>query len=100
MTYCLDQQSSVLESAPKVVQVLDTFFPCIVRPCIIKWATTQVVTDMIIHNFMKYVFSGTQKAGCYHEPQSPFFVSKTMVTEWWSFCLLLCSTEEEMSWQG
>ncbi|CAM4621197.1 hypothetical protein PO909_006130 [Leuciscus waleckii] len=42
MTYCLDQQSSVLESAPKVLQVLDTLFPCIVRPCIIKWATTQV----------------------------------------------------------
>lgn len=52
MTYCLDQQSSVLESAPKVLQVLDTLFPCIVRPCIIKWATTQVVTDMMIQNCM------------------------------------------------
>ncbi|RXN33528.1 T-box-containing TBXT-like protein [Labeo rohita] len=41
MSYCLDERSSVLKSLPWVVQVLDTFFPCIVRPCIIKWATTQ-----------------------------------------------------------
>ncbi|XP_051568362.1 PI-PLC X domain-containing protein 1 [Myxocyprinus asiaticus] len=41
MTFCLDEQSSVLQSELKVVRVLDTLFPCIVRPCIIKWATTQ-----------------------------------------------------------
>ncbi|XP_067230283.1 PI-PLC X domain-containing protein 1-like [Chanodichthys erythropterus] len=41
MTYCLDQQSSVLKSEPKVLQVLAALFPCIVRPCIIKWSTTQ-----------------------------------------------------------
>lgn len=41
MTYCLDEQSSIVNSAPKVVQVLDKFFPCIVRPCIMKWATAQ-----------------------------------------------------------
>ncbi|XP_048056392.1 PI-PLC X domain-containing protein 1 [Megalobrama amblycephala] len=41
MTYCLDQQSSVLKSEPKVLQLLAALFPCIVRPCIIKWSTTQ-----------------------------------------------------------
>ncbi|XP_016365947.1 PI-PLC X domain-containing protein 1 [Sinocyclocheilus rhinocerous] len=41
MTYCLDERSSVLKSSPSLLQVLDTWFPCIVRPCIIKWATTQ-----------------------------------------------------------
>ncbi len=46
MTYCLDERSSVLKSSPRVLQVLETWFPCIVRPCIIKWATTQVQTTM------------------------------------------------------
>ncbi|KAI7807985.1 PI-PLC X domain-containing protein 1 [Triplophysa rosa] len=41
MTYCLDQKSSVLQSEPKVLQVLDTLLPCVVRPCIMKWATSQ-----------------------------------------------------------
>ncbi|XP_059416815.1 PI-PLC X domain-containing protein 1-like [Carassius carassius] len=41
MTYCLDERSSVVKSSPWVLQVLDTLLPCIVRPCIIKWATTQ-----------------------------------------------------------
>ncbi|XP_055068843.2 PI-PLC X domain-containing protein 1 isoform X1 [Misgurnus anguillicaudatus] len=41
MTYCLDKQSTVLESEPKVLRMLDKLFPCVVRPCIMKWATTQ-----------------------------------------------------------
>ncbi|KTF91846.1 hypothetical protein cypCar_00035993 [Cyprinus carpio] len=41
MTYCLDERSSVVKSSPTVLRVLDTVLPCIVRPCIIKWATTQ-----------------------------------------------------------
>ncbi|KAA0713398.1 PI-PLC X domain-containing protein 1 [Triplophysa tibetana] len=41
MTYCLDQKSSVLQSEPKVLKVLDTLLPCVVRPCIMKWATSQ-----------------------------------------------------------
>ncbi len=46
MTYCLDERSSVLKSSSRMLQVLDSWFPCIVRPCIIKWATTQVQTMM------------------------------------------------------
>lgn len=68
MTYCLDERSSVLKSSPRVVQVLDTFFPCIVRPCIIKWATTQVWQTVMMRYYVVlklyefiYLF-GTQKA--------------------------------------
>ncbi|TRY65909.1 hypothetical protein DNTS_004582 [Danionella cerebrum] len=41
MTYCLDQESAVVNSSPRVLRMLDTLFPCLVRPCIMKWATTQ-----------------------------------------------------------
>lgn len=52
MSYCLDERSSVLKSLPWVVQVLDTFFPCIVRPCIIKWATTQVWQTVMMRYYV------------------------------------------------
>lgn len=42
MTYCLDQHSPVLRSEPRILTVLDRIAPCVIRPCIKKWATTQV----------------------------------------------------------
>ncbi|KAI4889783.1 hypothetical protein NFI96_030810 [Prochilodus magdalenae] len=41
MTYCLDQRSSVLHSEPTILRVLDHIVPCIIRPCVNKWGTTQ-----------------------------------------------------------
>ncbi|KAL6455917.1 hypothetical protein MHYP_G00357680 [Metynnis hypsauchen] len=41
MTYCLDQHSSVLRSQPRILRVLDHIVPCIIRPCVNKWGTTQ-----------------------------------------------------------
>lgn len=67
MTYCLDERSSVVQSSPRVLRVLDTVLPCIVRPCIIKWATTQVwQTIMMWYCVVQklyecYFFSGTQR---------------------------------------
>ncbi|XP_042613731.1 PI-PLC X domain-containing protein 1 isoform X2 [Cyprinus carpio] len=49
MTYCLDERSSVVQSSPRVLRVLDTVLPCIVRPCIIKWATTQEALTEVAH---------------------------------------------------
>ncbi|XP_060774104.1 PI-PLC X domain-containing protein 1-like isoform X3 [Neoarius graeffei] len=44
MTYCLDQHSPVLSSEPWILTVLDHVVPCVMRPCIKKWATTQELT--------------------------------------------------------
>ncbi|XP_007248947.3 PI-PLC X domain-containing protein 1 [Astyanax mexicanus] len=41
MTYCLDQHSSVLQSQPRILKVLDHIVPCIIRPCVNNWGTTQ-----------------------------------------------------------
>ncbi|XP_060724823.1 PI-PLC X domain-containing protein 1 isoform X2 [Tachysurus vachellii] len=41
MTYCLDRNSPVLSSEPWILTVLDHVVPCVIRPCIKKWATTQ-----------------------------------------------------------
>ncbi|XP_017336902.1 PI-PLC X domain-containing protein 1 isoform X1 [Ictalurus punctatus] len=41
MTYCLDQHSAVLPSQPRILTALDHIIPCVIRPCIKKWATTQ-----------------------------------------------------------
>ncbi|XP_023656803.1 PI-PLC X domain-containing protein 1-like [Paramormyrops kingsleyae] len=40
MTYCLDR-SSPLVSEPPILSVLDFIVPCITRPCLCKWGTTQ-----------------------------------------------------------
>ncbi|XP_030638707.1 PI-PLC X domain-containing protein 1-like [Chanos chanos] len=41
MTYCLDQHSPVLPSQPKTLRFLDSIIPCIIRPCVNRWGTTQ-----------------------------------------------------------
>ncbi|MCI4375815.1 hypothetical protein PGIGA_G00114250 [Pangasianodon gigas] len=41
MTYCLDQSSPVLRSEPRILTMLDHIVPCVIRPCIKRWATTQ-----------------------------------------------------------
>ncbi|KAM9483753.1 PI-PLC X domain-containing protein 1 isoform 2-T2 [Clarias gariepinus] len=41
MTYCLDEHSPVLRSEPRILVVLDHIAPCVTRPCVKKWATTQ-----------------------------------------------------------
>ncbi|KAJ8003897.1 hypothetical protein DPEC_G00153160 [Dallia pectoralis] len=42
MTYCLDTHSPVLDSESWLLWWLDWLAPCITRPCIYHWATTQV----------------------------------------------------------
>uniref|UniRef100_H3AXN3 Phosphatidylinositol specific phospholipase C X domain containing 1 n=1 Tax=Latimeria chalumnae TaxID=7897 RepID=H3AXN3_LATCH len=41
MTYCLDNDSPIDESEPEILQILDTYLPCIVRPFLSKWCPTQ-----------------------------------------------------------
>ncbi|XP_055767612.1 PI-PLC X domain-containing protein 1-like isoform X3 [Salvelinus fontinalis] len=42
MSYCLDTHSPVLGSESFMLQFLDRLAPCIVRPCVYRWATTQM----------------------------------------------------------
>ncbi|XP_027498883.1 PI-PLC X domain-containing protein 1 [Corapipo altera] len=44
MTYCLDKRSAVSGNESKVVKFLNKCMPCIVRPIIMKWSITQVLT--------------------------------------------------------
>ncbi|XP_028809834.1 PI-PLC X domain-containing protein 1-like [Denticeps clupeoides] len=41
MSYCLDSGSPVLQSEGWLLRSLDRCVPCILRPCVKKWATTQ-----------------------------------------------------------
>ncbi|KAM6945728.1 PI-PLC X domain-containing protein 1 [Aplochiton taeniatus] len=41
MSYCLDVNSRVLASEPLLLRALDRLAPCITRPCVVRWATTQ-----------------------------------------------------------
>ncbi|KFP87403.1 PI-PLC X domain-containing protein 1, partial [Apaloderma vittatum] len=43
MTYCLDKRS-VSGNESKLLKYLNKWLPCIVRPIIMKWSTTQVLT--------------------------------------------------------
>ena len=42
MTYHLDDCSPVVQSESLFLRVLDHCFPCVMRPCVKRWATTQV----------------------------------------------------------
>lgn len=42
MSFCLDVSSPVLRSEPCLLRVTDWLFPCWTRPCVYRWATTQV----------------------------------------------------------
>ncbi|TRZ22712.1 hypothetical protein HGM15179_004420 [Zosterops borbonicus] len=44
MTYCLDKSSAVSVNESKLVKFLNKCLPCIVRPIIMKWSVTQVLT--------------------------------------------------------
>uniref|UniRef100_A0A8V0XHE1 Phosphatidylinositol specific phospholipase C X domain containing 1 n=1 Tax=Gallus gallus TaxID=9031 RepID=A0A8V0XHE1_CHICK len=44
MTYCLDKNSAVSGNESKLVKFLNKCMPCIVRPIIMKWSITQVLT--------------------------------------------------------
>ncbi|XP_028655837.1 PI-PLC X domain-containing protein 1-like [Erpetoichthys calabaricus] len=43
MSYCLDLNSPIVTSQPWILKMADHAFPCIIRPVIFKWATTQEV---------------------------------------------------------
>uniref|UniRef100_A0A8C4VKT6 Phosphatidylinositol specific phospholipase C X domain containing 1 n=1 Tax=Gopherus evgoodei TaxID=1825980 RepID=A0A8C4VKT6_9SAUR len=44
MTYCLDKNSDVSVNESKLLQVIDKCMPCIIRPIIMKWSITQVLS--------------------------------------------------------
>ncbi|XP_068929014.1 PI-PLC X domain-containing protein 1 isoform X2 [Petaurus breviceps papuanus] len=47
MTYCLNKKSPVSQNESKLLQVLNKVVPCITRPVILKWSTTQdTLTDI------------------------------------------------------
>ena len=48
MSFCLDVSSPVLRSEPGFLRLTDRLFPCCTRPCVSRWATTQVQTT---HSF-------------------------------------------------
>ncbi|XP_075056176.1 PI-PLC X domain-containing protein 1 isoform X2 [Mixophyes fleayi] len=41
MTYCLDKTSTIDDSLPKLLLVLEKYVPCITRSIILRWSTTQ-----------------------------------------------------------
>ncbi|XP_066562162.1 PI-PLC X domain-containing protein 1 [Amia ocellicauda] len=41
LSYCLDMESPLIRSESAVLKSMDKVFPCITRPVIYKWATTQ-----------------------------------------------------------
>uniref|UniRef100_A0A3B5MGB5 Phosphatidylinositol-specific phospholipase C X domain-containing protein n=1 Tax=Xiphophorus couchianus TaxID=32473 RepID=A0A3B5MGB5_9TELE len=41
MSFCLDMSSPVLRSEPWLLRIMDRLFPCLTRPCIYRWSTTQ-----------------------------------------------------------
>ncbi|XP_074069789.1 PI-PLC X domain-containing protein 1 [Macrotis lagotis] len=41
MTYCLNKKSPISQKELKLLQVLNKVIPCITRPVILKWSTTQ-----------------------------------------------------------
>ncbi|XP_072470636.1 PI-PLC X domain-containing protein 1 isoform X1 [Notamacropus eugenii] len=43
MTYCLNKKSPVSQNESKLLQVLNKVAPCITRPVILKWSTTQAL---------------------------------------------------------
>lgn len=47
MTYCLDINSPLVPSESDTIKLLDKIFPCISRPIIFKWATTQVCVPLV-----------------------------------------------------
>lgn len=42
MSFCLDVSSPVLTSEPRLLRLIDRLVPCWVRPCVSRWAATQV----------------------------------------------------------
>ncbi|XP_025770264.1 PI-PLC X domain-containing protein 1 [Puma concolor] len=42
MTYCLDKKSPIAQSQSRLLQLLGKILPCITRPIVLKWSTTQV----------------------------------------------------------
>lgn len=45
MSFCLDMSSPVLGSEPRLLRAADRLAPCWTRPCVSRWATTQVRSD-------------------------------------------------------
>ncbi|XP_026908692.1 PI-PLC X domain-containing protein 1 isoform X1 [Acinonyx jubatus] len=43
MTYCLDKKSPIAQSQSRLLQLLGKVLPCITRPIVLKWSTTQVL---------------------------------------------------------
>ncbi|XP_037123708.1 PI-PLC X domain-containing protein 1-like [Syngnathus acus] len=41
MSFCLDMSSPVVESESWLLNVMDKLAPCLIRPCVFRWATTQ-----------------------------------------------------------
>lgn len=42
MSFCLDITSPLVTSEPRLLRLLDLLAPCWLRPCVSRWATTQV----------------------------------------------------------
>ncbi|XP_001365450.1 PI-PLC X domain-containing protein 1 [Monodelphis domestica] len=43
MTYCLNKKSPISQNQSKLLQMLNKVIPCITRPIILKWSTTQAM---------------------------------------------------------
>lgn len=72
MSYCLDTNSPVLGSEPLLLRALDRLFPCITRPCVVRWATTQAwsISDQLNAGIRFFDLRIAQKA---HRLDSLYF---------------------------
>uniref|UniRef100_A0A8I3NZ43 Phosphatidylinositol specific phospholipase C X domain containing 1 n=2 Tax=Canis lupus familiaris TaxID=9615 RepID=A0A8I3NZ43_CANLF len=43
MTYCLNKNSPISQTQSRLLQLLDKVLPCVTRPLVLKWSTTQVL---------------------------------------------------------
>ncbi|XP_077002786.1 PI-PLC X domain-containing protein 1 [Tamandua tetradactyla] len=44
MTYCLNRKSPVSCGEPRLLQLMSKLVPCLIRPMVLKWSATQVLT--------------------------------------------------------
>lgn len=42
MTYCLNKNSPISQTQSRLLQLLGKVLPCVTRPLVLKWSTTQV----------------------------------------------------------
>lgn len=45
MTYCLNKTSPISQAQSRLLQLLGKVLPCVTRPVVLRWSTTQVLVS-------------------------------------------------------